>query len=498
MPDRPNVVVILSDQQRWDTLACYGNDWIQTPRLNRLAEQSAVFEAAYVTQPVCVPARASIMTGLYPHSAGPVVNKMNLDPSIPVLPEMISDDYTCGYFGKWHLGDDIIRQHGYHEWVSSEDGHRAQYTRREHLRVMSDYWHYLREQGYEPQTEAYGAMIFDAWERALMPEEHQMASFLGRRAADFIRRNAGAPFVMYVSTFEPHPPYYGPLNDLYDPAQIPTGPAFLQRPEGHSLVNRVRADYYTNWLGSEAAPPPGEYVTSSAAAALGNDVTTEHGWRTLRARYMANITLADSMVGMISDALDEVGVADNTAVVFSSEHGDMAGDHRMLEKRTFYEEASRVPLLMRVPWLSQSARKIEGSAGHIDLIPTLLDLMGESPPAHLQGKSLAPVLSGDADLSDNEVFIQWNGLSPDMEDRALGWPQINRMLNNSWRSVVVDRWKLNLCAADQCELFDLRSDPHETRNLFDDPAQRDRVRDMTARIRAWQVRMGDTAPLPSV
>ena len=344
MPDRPNVVVILSDQQRWDTLACYGNDWIQTPRLNRLAEQSAVFEAAYVTQPVCVPARASIMTGLYPHSAGPVVNKMNLDPTIPVLPEMISEDYTCGYFGKWHLGDDIIRQHGYHEWVSSEDGHRAQYTRREHLRVMSDYWHYLREQGYEPQTEAYGAMIFDAWERALMPEEHQMASFLGRRAADFIRRNAGAPFVMYVSTFEPHPPYYGPLNDLYDPAQIPTGPAFLQRPEGHSLVNRVRADYYTNWLGSEAAPPPGEYVTSSAAAALGNDVTTEHGWRTLRARYMANITLVDSMVGMIADALDEAGVSDNTAIVFSSEHGDMAGDHRMLEKRTFYEEASRVPL----------------------------------------------------------------------------------------------------------------------------------------------------------
>ena len=84
------------------------------------------------------------------------------------------------------------------------------------------------------------------------------------------------------------------------------------------------------------------------------------------------------------------------------------------------------------------------------------------------------MLSGDTDLSDNEVFIQWNGLSPDMEDRALGWPQINRMLNNSWRSVVVDRWKLNLCAADQCELFDLRSDPHETRNLFDDPAQRDR------------------------
>ena len=363
------------------------------------------------------------MTGLYPHSAGPIVNKMNLDPGIPVLPEMVSDDYTCGYFGKWHLGDDVIRQHGYHEWVSAEDGHRAQYTRREYLRVMSDYWHYLLEQGYEPKTEAKGAMIFDAWERALMPEEHQMASFLGRRAADFIRRNADAPFVMYVSTFEPHPPYYGPLNDLYDPSQIPTGPAFLKRPEGHSLVNRVRADYYTNWLGSDSPPPPGEYVTSSGAAALGNDVTTEEGWRTLRARYMANITLVDSMVGMIVDALEEAGVSDNTAVIFSSEHGDMAGDHRMLEKRSFYEEASRVPLLMSVPWLPQSSRKIEGSVGHIDLIPTLLDLMGEPAPLHLQGKSLVPAMKGDEDLGDNEIFIQWNGISPEMEDRALGWPE---------------------------------------------------------------------------
>ncbi len=498
MPDRRNVVVILSDQQRWDTLACYGNDWIQTPRLNSLAESSAVFEAAYVTQPVCVPARASIMTGLYPHTAGPIVNRMNLDQSIPVLPEMISDDYTCGYFGKWHLGDDVIRQHGYHEWGSTEDEHRGQYTRREYLREMSDYWHYLKEQGCEPETENSGAMIFDAWQRALMPKEHQMATYLGRRAADFIRRNSEGPFVMYVSTFEPHPPYHGPLNDIYDPNEIPTGPGFLARPAGHSLVNRVRADYYTHWLGSDTPPPVGEYVTSSAAAALGNDVTTEEGWRTLRARYFANITLVDDMVGNIVDALEESGVSQDTAIVFSSEHGDMAGDHRMLEKRTFYEEASRVPLLMRVPWISNSGRKIEGSVGHIDLIPTLLDLLGEPAPDHLQGNSLVPVLEGDFDLSDNDVFIQWNGISPEMEDRALGWPQINRMLNNPWRSVIVDRWKLNLCAADQCELFDLNSDPHELNNLFNDHAHRDRIRDMASRVRAWQVRTGDTAPLPSV
>ncbi|HAC17426.1 MAG TPA: hypothetical protein DCF78_02460, partial [Dehalococcoidia bacterium] len=208
-------------QQRYDTMACYGNDWIQTPRLNALADESFVFEAPYVTQPVCTPSRVSLLTGLYPHAAGPIMNKMRLDPDIPVIAEMVSEEYHCGYYGKWHLGDDLESQHGFHEWVSSEDGHRPEYTRREYLRRMSDYHRYLVDQGYEPETEVAGEKIFDAFQRAELPEEHQMAAFLGRGAAEFIGRNKDRPFVLYVSTFEPHPPFYGPLNDLYDPDDIP-------------------------------------------------------------------------------------------------------------------------------------------------------------------------------------------------------------------------------------------------------------------------------------
>ena len=133
MPDRPNIVVMLSDQQRYDTLACYGNDWIQTPNLNALADESFVFDAAYVTQPVCTPARASIMTGLYPHAAGPIVNKLSLAPEVRTVGDMAPDEYHRGYYGKWHLGDDVVAQHGFHEWVSSEDGHRSQYTKPEYL-----------------------------------------------------------------------------------------------------------------------------------------------------------------------------------------------------------------------------------------------------------------------------------------------------------------------------------------------------------------------------
>ena len=135
---------------------------------------------------------------------------------------------------------------------------------------------------------------------------------------------------------------------------------------------------------------------------------------------------------------------------------------------------------------------------HIDLAPTVLDLLGDPVPYHMQGKSLVPTLSGGASLEDNDVFIEWNGFFSSMPDRHLGTAAIDRMNRLPWRTVVSGGWKLNLCVGDQCELFDLENDPHEMCNLFDDPAQRDRVRDLAARIRDWQIETDDDAPLPAV
>ena len=194
-------------------------------------------------------------------------------------------------------------------------------------------------------------------------------------------------------------------------------------------------------------------------------------------------------------ALEESGQARNTIIVFTSEHGEMAGDHGMLEKRTMYEEATRVPLFVHVPWLRGEGRTILGSVSLVDLTPTLLDLAGDEIPEHVEGKSLLPVLVGNQTLADNDVFLQWNGYG----DRDLGSPSINRMVTAPWRSVVTsDRWKLNLSAADQCELYDLNADPHEMRNLFDEPDHRDRVREMAARVRVWMHEVGDMTPLPAV
>jgi len=226
----------------------------------------------------------------------------------------------------------------------------------------------------------------------------------------------------------------------------------------------------------------------------GFELDDETSWRRLRAGYLSNITLVDDAVGRILTAIDNAGLKENTIVVFTSEHGDMVGTHGMLEMRNFYEEAATVPLLIRAPWLCKSQRKIDGNLGQIDLVPTLLDILGEPIPAYLQGTSRADILQGNGDLNA-DVFMEHSGIG----DRDLGTPRINLLNTLPSRSVVTqDRWKLNLCAGDQGELYDLNADPYEEENLFWNPEHRDRIREMAARIRLWQIQTGDEVGLPSV
>ncbi|MBT3941771.1 MAG: sulfatase-like hydrolase/transferase, partial [Chloroflexi bacterium] len=143
-PDRPNILVIITDQQRADTMACYGNDWIQTPNMNALADGSFVFQNAYVTQPVCTPSRSTMLTGTYPHTNGLVRNSIALAPDALSIAEMVSPEYRRLHYGKWHLGNDASPQHGFQDWISTghvdpgPDGTR-----------QSDYHAWLAEQGVE-------------------------------------------------------------------------------------------------------------------------------------------------------------------------------------------------------------------------------------------------------------------------------------------------------------------------------------------------------------
>ena len=474
MTRQPNILFIFTDQQRADTMACYGNDLIEAPNLNSLAAGSFVFENGYVSAPICTPSRSTILTGLWPHVNGCLKNNIRLDDSVRTIADLLPHEYHTGYYGKWHLGNEVIRQHGFDEWVSIEDQYRDYYTDDEYLSVFSDYHHFLVERGHEPDKESEGSMVFSREYAAALPEELTKATFLGNRASEFIHRNKDRPFALYVNIFEPHPPYDGPFNDMYDPRSLPVGGAFMQDPPANaSLIHRERAAESLAGLGFDG---------DSAEPA------SEEYWRALIARYWGMVTLVDRAVGTMLRALEDAGVADNTIVVYSSEHGDQLGEHNIIQKAVFYEQSIRVPMLMRVPWLAGSETRVSGRYSHIDTVPTLLDLVGADLPGHLQGESRVPVLEGEATLEGNDVMIDWTGRD---SKEPLGMQSVDHRI-----LVSHDGWKLNLGEGDQGELYDLDGDPTESTNLFDDPLQEERVRDMASRIRAWQRATGDTAPLP--
>lgn len=502
MPKQPNVLFLFTDQQRADTMACYGNNDIETPNLNALASRSFVFDNAYVSQPVCTPSRATILTGLYPHTSGCTVNNVPLPPATKTIAELVSDNYRTGYFGKWHLGDELRPQHGFNEWVSIEDLYRPYYSDTTALGTFSDYHYYLISQGFEPDVKGretlakeYGEHdararfeddqpVFSRPFAAQLPEQHTKASFLGRSVERFIRESADneRPFMLYANFFEPHNPFTGPLDDLHSRDNLNTGQAFLQAPgEDTSALHQMMADYYSN------------------AVEEGLDLSNDEAWREIRARYFGLVTLVDRAVGGIMSALEESGQAEDTIIVYTSEHGEMLGDHGILHKTMMYEEAMRVPFLMRVPWLSDEQRRVEGRIGLIDAVPTLLDLLGQEAPRELQGESRVPVLEGKSDLSDNDVIVQWNGSDgrPTTAFNTNFSERVVQRVSSMPRRAIISRegMKLHLSPGDQCELYDLNNDPHELVNLYNDEAYRHTIRDLASRIRLWQEKHKDYTPV---
>ena len=152
MAEKPNLIFILPDRMRRDAMTAYGSEWIESPHLDQLAADSFVFERAYVTQPVCAPSRASLLTGLYPQASGVRVNGDDLPVDVPVITEMLPEGYRTGYFGKWHLGDDFTRQRGFDEWVSVK-AWMVKWTNEENALTRSDYYSYLSDRGLSPSEE---------------------------------------------------------------------------------------------------------------------------------------------------------------------------------------------------------------------------------------------------------------------------------------------------------------------------------------------------------
>jgi len=471
---KPNLLVFLPDQQRPDTIGCYGGDPAIAPNLNALASQSFVFQNTYVTHPLCTPSRSSLLTGTWPHANGCTHNSVPLDHRLLCLPELIDDhDYRFAYMGKWHLGDELSAQHGFTDWVSIMNGREPRLTAEGRPIVACDYDRFLVSKGFQPDLAGRG--VFSRSFGSKLPLDLSKPKFLESNACNFLEQHRHDPFVLFVSFYEPHPPYNGPLNNEHPLNQVTLDPTAADHFDANiPLRYRLRQEWDLSRYGRD----PMRQLK-------------------IKQRYLGLVSEVDQAVGKVLTKLEQLGLADDTIVIHTSDHGDMMSAHGMFGKEVLFEEAVRVPYLVRLP-NQRKMVKVSQPVSHIDFAPTVLDLLGKPPHKQCAGKSRAGLLRRE-DMPAETVFVERSPVRREKmkrHTRLASTDDIRRAAGESTRTAISpDGWKLCLRDRDKNELYALQSDPGERRNLYGDKNLREVMSRLTGEIHAWQEKTADRIKL---
>ncbi|MEZ4865355.1 MAG: sulfatase-like hydrolase/transferase [Caldilineaceae bacterium] len=452
----PNILWICTDQQRYDTIGALGNPYISTPNMDRLVAEGVAFTHAYCQSPICTPSRASFLTGQYPSTVHINGNGLASFPAHPPLVTRLLADqgYDCGLIGKLHLASAYQRieprvEDGYRYWQYS-------HAPRDDWPQGHDYADWVRAQGY-----VLGELTKDP---DGVPAELHQTTWCAEKTIDFIRQARSGPWLASVNIYDPHPPFNPPATyrARFDPARMP-GPLFQES----DLIQQQKlaaVDFQ-----SSARPPQDLDIKSPVLPAsplnpdwLGHASAGKRDAWTLQAAYYAMIKLIDDQLGRILDTLEETGQRDNTVVIFTSDHGETLGDHGLIQKGCrFYEGLVRVPLIWSWPGHFAAGLRSDALVELTDKAPTLLALAGQTPPTYMQGRSLLPILTGEADPDHHRDFVRCEYYD------ALG------LADGTFATMYRDRrYKLVLYHGHGLgELYDLEQDPHEFTNLWDEPAQ---------------------------
>lgn len=427
MSDRPNLLFIMPDQLRADFLSCYGAGFVQTPHIDALAADGVRYNRAYSTQPVCVPARASLLTGMNAIRTGVLDNGLWLRPDyqacgIRTWPELLRE---AGYFtaaiGKMHFYPWDLR-HGFQRRIVAED--------KRWLHVRDDYYHLLAANGHrkyhgnehEGYYENRGAIINK------LPWELSVDHFVGSETCRFLQEyDEDQPFALMVGFPGPHCPYdpNEEFLDRVDPAKIPSA-----IPETPGDAPKLRQQ---NIAGNKRPWNGVDYT----------EFTDAHKQK-IRTHYAASVAQIDDEIGQIIATLDARNLLDNTVIIFSSDHGDYLGDHNLIGKGTYYESSIHVPMIVRRP--GQSASVYDGLVELTDVTATLLALAGVEAPQPLDARPLPQI-----------------GLETEPRPITFG------VLAGGWMAYD-GRWKLAKYSTGEQHLFDRQTDPDELTNRIDDPA----------------------------
>jgi len=435
---RYNVVFIMTDQQRWDMLGCYGSEWMHTPNLDRLAASGCRFDAAYTTCPVCTPARAALFTGMYPASSGAAANQLSPHRHVEMLGDILTrSGVAAGYIGKWHLCGPQGRYYG--------DGKPGG-------GFLPEYWYDGRnfiddvgQAGFQRWRAGKGLQDGDCW-----------ATRAADRAVRFLEERRGEPFVLVVSFDEPHGPSSAPerFYRLYEGTTRPWRANMADTLEGKPATHRAVEQAW----GGRGRVPEGQPPHNSP-------------------RYYGSTSFVDHQIGRVVDAVDRL-CPDDTAIIFTTDHGDHHGAHGLLGKgMTMYEETTRVPLLVRVPGMTRPGSVCDSLISHIHLAPTVCALAGAAPHEQFQGTDALPLLRDPAAEITDAVFLEFN---------RFGLPHSHYWGFTPIRCIRTRRHKLAINLLDIDELYDLEEDGGEMTNRIEDPALADVRERLHDRLLAWQ------------
>lgn len=459
MRSSTNMLFLMTDQHRVDTLGCYSNPHVATPHLDALAADGTRFDACFTPSAICTPARASLLTGVLPFRHRLLANyERNVgyaeelsDEFVPFSARLREAGYNVGIEGKWHVGKrrgpgdfgfDGAHYPGWHNPV----GH-------------PDYLAWLHRHGYPaPETENEVRGVFPNGEPGNLlaatlnqPPEATFEHFLADRTIERLeqyaadRHRTGRPFFMATHFYGPHLPYLLPRKylEMYSPDLVDLPASRVETFENKPPVQRRYSEHWTD-------------------GTLSDDT-----WRSLIAAYWGYVTLIDEQIGRIVDALERLELWDSTAVAFTADHGEFTGAHRLHDKGpAMYDDIYRIPGLLRVPG-APGATSSPAFVSLVDYTATILDLAGIEADPEADGRSLLPLARGE-EPADWREFI-----TAEFHGHHFPYPQ--RMLRTREFKLVVNPESVN-------ELYDLADDPDELTNRYDDPALADVKADLMKRL----------------
>ncbi len=470
---KPNILLITSDQQHYNTLGAL-NPEIKTPNLDRLAAEGVLFERAYTVNPTCTPSRATIITGKYPSQHGAWSLGTKLPETEPTLLEILNEaGYATTLVGKAHFQqiyttDEYPSLEAYPVLQDLEfwkDFHGPFYgfqhveLARNHVDeplVGQHYALWMEEKGLKEWRKHFRkptGLTDGQKHKWTLPEEFHQDCWIAERTCELMRRYASEnkPFFLWASFFDPHPPYLvpEPWDKMYDPQSV-TVPQMTpgeheKNPPHFKLALQQNPDF-SAWREKDGNSIHGFHSHLYDRDELAKDIAVYYGM----------VSMLDKYIGVILDALDDLGLAENTLVVFTTDHGHLYGQHGLIAKGPFhYEDLLRLPMIARMPGRIPTGTRSNALQSLVDLAPTFLSFLGMEAPRWMSGVDQQPVWCGKRESARDFVLV---------ENRH----QPTTVFLNTY---IDTRYKITVYyGRDYGELFDLEEDPGETNNLCNDPA----------------------------